>query len=97
MREQFVDEDSFVNEIDRKIAAAQLAFLIGKIVGGTNNRANTLADEIISQQHKFIRGGQILPVDDGNIRQTGTAPFAVRREQRFEQFLHAKAVCERLA
>jgi hypothetical protein len=83
--EEFVDDYPFVDEIDFKITAAQPATIVFQFVRRTDDRAHAMSLEMISQQNKFVRCRQILPIENRNVRRPGAVPFAVSTQQRFKQ------------
>src|ERR1700724_1014654 len=87
-REEFVNDDSLINQIDLKIPTPQFSRAIFQLVRRTNGRAhNTMGGEMIPEQDKFVRCREIFPIQNCNIWCAAPAPFAVSREQSLEQFL----------
>jgi len=84
-REEFVNDYSFVDEIDFKITTAQPAAIVFQFVRRADDGGNAMRREVISQQNKFVRCRQILPIENRNVRRPGAVPFAVSTQQRFVQ------------
>ena len=81
-----MDENAFVNEVDMKVAAPEFAALpVVEIVRRTDNGANAMRGEVIAQENEFIRGRQIFPIENGDVRRAHAAPFAVTCKQGVEQ------------
>src|SRR4030095_2789224 len=59
-REEFVNDYSFIDEIDAKRAASKLPLLILKIVRRTDDRGNTVRAEMLLQKNKFTRSRQVV-------------------------------------
>jgi len=76
-REEFVDDNSLINEIDAKRAVSQLPLLILEILGRTYDGGNAVRAEMLLQKDELTRRRQILPIHDRNVRHARAAPFAI--------------------
>ena len=83
--QEFMNDYSFINKIDVKCAASQLASPILEIVRRTDDGGNAMRHEVASQQNEFVGSRQIFPIENRNVRHIGAAPFAISAEQRFKQ------------
>ena len=76
-REEFVDDDPFINEIDAKRAASKLPLLILEIFRRTYDGGNVVRAEMLLQKDELTRRRQVLPIEDCDIWHAAAAPFAV--------------------
>src|SRR6266508_5587636 len=83
--QEFVNEYSFIDKIDMKGAASQLATLVFEVVWRADDGGNTARREVILQQDEFAGCRQVCPIENRNVWHGRAAPFAIRGKQRFQQ------------
>src|SRR5437773_1454503 len=80
LREEFVNNYAFVDEIDFKIATAQAPAIVFQLIRRTDNRAHTARREMIFQQDELSCCRQIFPIHDRDVWDAVAIPFAVNRQ-----------------
>ena len=90
-----MNDDAFVDKIDIELAATQFLASVTQLVRRTDDRRHALRGEIIPEQDEFVRGRQIRPVEDRDVRHArGAFPFTVGRQQRSEQTFHRRELLQ---
>src|SRR2546427_12161539 len=71
--QEFVDDYSFIDQIDPKDTGPQLTTPVFKIIWRADDGGNTMRCEVILQQNEFARCRQVLPIENRDIGHSRTA------------------------